>query len=987
MIRILKNLKLLLFLIAFLSVSTGYAQQKTITGKVTDESTGESLPGVSILIEGTTIGTVTNIDGDYSLNVSQGNTLVFSFIGYVSQQIIVGEQSSINIGLIMDVEQLDEVVVIGYGQVKKSDATGSVSAISSDDFNAGAITSPQELVSGKIAGVQITSGGGAPGEGATIRIRGGSSLSASNDPLFVIDGVPIDNDGISGMRNPLSTIHPNDIATFTVLKDASATAIYGSRASNGVIIITTKKGTKGHPMKITYNGNVSVSVKTNEVDIFDADGYRALIQDYYADKPTTTALLGTENTNWQDLIYREAISHDHNLSITGLIKEQPYRISLGYTNQQGILKTSGLERYTGTIGLNPTFFDGLLSINANFKGMYIHNNFANEGAIGSAVSFDPTQPVYDSNSPYGGYFTWTIPNGNPNTLATTNPLAQLEMQDDQSDIYRGIGNIQVDYKFHFLPELRVNINAGADYSTSDGFRFVPENASWAYDNVNGGGNDNTYTQDKKNELLDIYLNYVKDFDEIDSHIDVMAGYSWQHFWRAGTTYNSNVRGNLIYNDTDYETENYLVSFFGRLNYSYLNKYLLTVTVRHDGSSRFSPETRWGTFPSAALAWKVKEENFLKGNKTISDLKLRLGYGITGQQNISNNDYPYLPSYTYSEPNAQMQFGNKYVTTLRPEGYDANIKWEETTTYNIGIDYGFLNNRITGSIDAYLRQTDDLINFIPVPAGTNLTNYILTNVGDLENKGAEFTINAMAISKQDLSWEIGFNVSYNKNKITKLTAIDDPSYIGVETGGIAGGVGNNIQIHSVGYPASSFFVYKQIFDAEGMPIEGLYEDTSREGEITNDDRYRYKKAAPDVFMGFSSRLNYKNWDFSFAGRVNLGNYVYNNRWSGTAYSNLYNATGILSNISKSIEKAPFENVEYFSDFYVREASFGRLDNVSLGYTFKNAFNDNLNLRVYGTAQNVFVITNYEGLDPEVSNGIDNNIYPRPTTFMLGVSIDY
>jgi TonB-dependent starch-binding outer membrane protein SusC len=983
---ICKNLKMLLLIVAMLGFMPGYGQQKTVTGRVTDASTGEPLPGVSIVVVGTTTGTVTNIDGEYSLNVEQGQTLSFSFIGYVTQRIEVGSANTIPVALAVDTEQLEEVVVIGYGQVKKEDATGSVSAISTDDFNVGSITSPQELVSGKIAGVQITTGGGAPGEGAMIRIRGGSSLSASNDPLIVIDGVPVDNDGISGMRNPLSTIHPSDIETFTVLKDASATAIYGSRASNGVIIITTKKGLRGRPMKISYNGNVSVSMRTDEMDVFDADEFRDLINDRYAGKNAVT-LLGDANTDWQDQIYREAISTDHNISITGSVKEQPFRASVGYTNQQGILKYSGLDRYTGTIGLNPSFFDGLLTLNANFKGMYIHNNFSNQGAIGSAVSFDPTQPVYDESSPYGGFYTWTNADGTPNFLAVTNPVAQLEMQDAQSNVYRGIGNLQVDYKFHFLPELRANLNLGADYSTSDGYTFVPENAPWGYDAVNGGGTDNTYTQDKKNELLDFYLNYVKEIDAIESRIDAMAGYSWQHFWRAGTNYNANVRGTVIRSDTDYETESYLVSFFGRLNYSLMNKYLLTFTIRQDGSSRFSPDTRWGTFPSAAFAWKIKEENFLRSSNVVSDLKLRLGYGITGQQNISNNDYPYLPSYTYSEPTATYLFGNQYITTLRPEGYDANIKWEETTTYNAGLDYGFVNNRITGTLDVYLRKTDDLINFIPVPAGTNLTNYILTNVGDLENKGIEFSINAIAISRKDLSWEIGFNASYNKNEITRLTAIDDPNYIGVQTGGISGGVGNTIQIHSVGYPQSSFFVHKQVFDADGMPIEGLYEDTSRDGVITNDDRYRYKKAAPDVFMGFSSRLNYRNWDFSFSGRVNLGNYVYNNRWSGTAYSNLYHSTGALSNISTSIQKAPFENVKYFSDFFVREASFLRLDNISLGYTFKNAFNDKLNCRVFGTAQNVLVITDYEGLDPEVGNGIDNNIYPRPTVFMLGVSIDY
>ncbi|MFW5755308.1 MAG: SusC/RagA family TonB-linked outer membrane protein [Tangfeifania sp.] len=982
-----KNLKLFLFLVALLTFTNSYSQQKTLTGEVTDAATGEPLPGVTIVVQGTARGTITDVDGQYSVDVEPDQTLTFSFIGYTSQEIVVGAEDILNVQLRQSVESLEEVVVIGYGQVKKEDATGSVKAISTDDFNPGAITSPQELVSGKIAGVNITSGGGSPGEGATIRIRGGSSLSASNDPLIVIDGVPVDNDGISGMKNPLNTIHPSDIETFTVLKDASATAIYGSRASNGVIIITTKKGRQGAPLKINYNQHFSVGTFANKIYPLSTSEFTSLVQDRYANNPNALGLLGSSDTDWQEQIYRPALGHDHNLSLAGNIDNMPFRASVGYSNQEGLLKTDGMDRVTASVGVNPRFFDDHLRIDLNVKGMLINNDFGNRGAIGSAFTFDPTQPIYNG-SPYGGYFTWVQENGDPISIAPSNPVAQLELTNDQSTVQRSIGNAQFDYRFHFLSDLRANLNLGYDISSSEGSNFIPEYAPWAYDKLNGGGNDIAYSQDKKNSLLDFYLNYVRDLGMLDSRIDVMAGYSWQHFWRAGESLDQNVRGTVTYSDTDYETENYLISFFGRFNYIFKERYLATFTLRQDGSSRFSPDTRWGLFPAVALAWQIADEPFLAESETVSDLKLRVGYGVTGQQNITNNDYPYLPRYTFGENNAQVQFGNDYVTTIRPEGYDANIKWEETTTYNLGFDYGLLDNRITGSVDAYYRVTDDLINFIPVPAGTNLTNRILTNVGDLENRGLEFSINAIPISKRNVSWEIGFNASYNENEITRLTANDDPTYIGVETGGISGGVGNTIQIHSVGYPANSFFVYEQVYDEDGMPIEGLYVDRNGDGSVTNDDKYRYKKAAPDVFLGFSSKLNYHNWDFTFNGRANLNNYVYNNVWSTSAtFNNLYNSVGYLNNLSESVFDSEFENPEYFSDYYVQHASFIRLDNISLGYSFKSLYNDRLRFRVYGTVQNVFVISEYEGLDPEVSGGIDNNIYPRPRTFMLGVNIDY
>lgn len=983
---ILKKLKVLLLLAAMIISTTGYAQVKTISGKVTDSGNGEALPGVSVVVKGTTKGTATNFDGEFKLDVEANQTLIFSFIGYTPQEVVVGSGNVINVQLAQSIESLEEVMVIGYGTVKKNDATGSVQAITSEDFNPGAIVTPEALISGKIAGVQITNGGGSPGEGATIRIRGGSSLSASNDPLFVIDGVPVDNDGISGMKNPLSTINPNDIETFTVLKDASATAIYGSRASNGVVIITTKKGLKGNPLKVNYNQYFAVSSPINQIPVLDADKYRDLVTELYSDNTKAMAILGKANTNWQDEIYQTAIGIDHNLSLTGNLANQPFRASVGYTNQDGILKTDWMGRWTGTVGYNPSLFDDHFRININLKGMLIDNNFANRGAIGSAVGFAPSQPVFDSNN-FGGFFYWKQPNGDPITPTTYNPVAQLMMVDDQANVKRSLGNVQFDYRFHFLPDLRANLNLGYDYSASEGTSFTPENAPWSYDKLKGGGNKTAYSQDKKNTLLDFYLNYVKEIESFKSRVDVMAGYSWQHFWRAGETKSSNASGSYKYPDTDYKTESYLVSFFGRLNYSLMERYLLTFTIRDDGSSRFSPETRWGLFPSAAFAWKIIDEPFIANQKLFSDLKLRLGYGITGQQNISDNDYPYMPRYTHGLSDAQYQFGNTFYTTIRPEGYDANIKWEETTTYNIGLDYGFIDNRINGAVDIYQRNTNDLINFIPVPAGTNLTNYILTNVGNLENQGVEFSINAIPVSKKDLTWEIGFNATYQKTEITKLTANEDPNYIGVQVGGISGAVGNTIQIHSVGYSPNSFFVYEQVYDEAGKPIEGLFVDRNGDKVITNDDRYRYQKPTPDLYMGFSTKLNYKNWDFGFNGRISLGNYVYNNIWSGQSLANVYQSTGVLNNVHENALYTRFENPKYFSDYFVQHASFVKLDNLNIGYTLTNFYNSRMKIRLYGTAQNLFTLTEYEGLDPEIAGGIDNNSYPRPRTFMFGVNVDF
>lgn len=994
---------LLSFLSVLLSLSYLIAQTGEIKGTVVDNN-GDVLIGASVFVKGTTTGTITDIDGNYNLKgVTVGNqTIVSSFIGFANSEstvnVIDGKVLTINFTLTQDITSLDELVVIGYGTVKKEDVTGAVVAVTSDDFNVGAIATPDQLIAGKVSGVQITSGGGAPGSGQTIRIRGGASLNASNDPLIVVDGVPLDNDGVSGLANPLSTINPNDIESMTVLKDASATAIYGSRASNGVIIITTKKGKLGSGLKVNYSGNFSVYNVGKTVDVLGADEFSSAVNNYadefYSTNPTeVTSLLGTANTDWQKEIFETSYGTDHNIGVSGSYKFLPYRFSVGYFKQDGILKTGSMDRTSLNLALNPSFLDDHLNVNVNAKYSLINNQFANEGAIGAAVQMDPTKPVFADD---GSYWYWGHEGGVPTGNGTSNPVAQLMLTDDQSDVNRFTGNIQLDYKFHFLPELKANLNLGYDGSNSDGTRTVAENASWEYNPARGNGVYREYTQEKDNKLLDFYLQYSKDLDNIDSYFDVMGGYSYQNFYRddysverALTDGTNNGYPDTVsfpnYNPTEYV----LLSFFGRINYHFKDKYLLTATIRNDHSSRFSKDNRSGLFPSFAFAWNMKKESFLSDVNTLTQLKLRAGYGITGQQSITGGDYPYQANYYLSQPTASYLFGDTYYRAYRPGAYDENIKWEETSTANIGVDYGLFQERIHGSLEFYYKESKDLINNVPIPAGSNFSNYLTTNIGDLENKGIEFNIVGRPVSTPDLFWEIGFNCTYNQNEITKLTAYENPDYLGVYTGGISGGVGTTIQIHSVGQPANSFFVYEQVYDDGGNPIEGLYVDKNEDGLIDDGDRYHYKDPNSDFYFGLSSRLEYKEWSFSFSGRAQFNNYVYNNVSSNNGeLSRLYRPEGpYLSNMTSDGLDVMFATPQYLSDYYVQNASFFRMDVISLSYMFEGLFNDKANLSVSGTVNNAFVLTKYEGLDPEINNGIDNNIYPRPQVFMLGVSLQF
>jgi len=985
-------LRYLIIFFAMATASLTHAQEITVSGKVTDATDGSLLPGVTIVVKSTTTGTVTDADGKYSIKVKKDAVLVFSYVGYMSQEITVTDQKTVDVALAFSTQKLNEVVVIGYGTVKKQDATGAVTAIDSKDFNQGAISSPQQQIIGKIAGVQVTTTGGAPGGDAVIRIRGGSSINASNDPLVIIDGVAMDNAATSGARSTLGMLNPDDIETYTVLKDASATAIYGSRASNGVIIITTKKGVSGaKKISLEYTGNISLSTVPKMISVYNGDDFRALVLKRYPNNPAVDTLLGTANTNWQKEIYRSAVGTDHNLALTGAISTMPYRLSLGYTYQDGTLLKDNMDRTTIGLTLNPTFFKNYLKINVNAKYMNENNQFADQSAIGDAISFDPTKPVTAGGvyGLYNYYWAWLQPNTLPVTTATNNPVAKLNETQNTSIVNRFLGNIQFDYKLHFFPDMRVNLNLGMDYSKSKGEDYVPTYATWDYFN---GGIDNTYDQKKQNTLLDFYLNYVKDVKSIHSKFDAMAGYSWQHFYVDAHSYNNNVNHDSAkYSYYPVKQEIYLISFYGRLNYSLYNRYLLTATLRDDGSSRFSSSNRWGLFPSVALGWKINDEKFLRDSKVISQLKLRLGWGETGQQDISSNWYPYIPIYQLSDGHTQYQFGNSWYYTLRPNSYDPNIKWETTATSNVGIDIGFLKDRITASADYFYKNTTNMINYIPVPAGTNLSNYVWTNVGSMNNRGFEFTVDAKPIVTKDWVWDIGANATTYKNKVTKLNISDDPNYPGVMVGAISGGVGNTVQIDKVDYPVNSFYVYQQVYDKNGQPIEGLYVDRNHDGKITDADRYCYKSPNPTVTFGINTRLSYKKWTLAASGHADVGNYMYNNVEANQGvYANIYRGNGPwLGNLTTNVTNTGFYNNQYLSDYYVQNASFFKLDYLSLAYNFGNLVKNTLNLRLSFTVNNVFTITNYKGLDPEVNlgstSGIDNNMYPRSRVYTLGVNL--
>ncbi len=1003
-----RNTSLFLLFLFFHSLS--FAQNRTISGTITDSAGGPGLAGATILVKGSKLGTQTKADGSFEISVPASAThLIISSVGFKQLDFPLGSGQVNHIIVPLErlpVTSLSDVVVIGYGTVKQKDVTGSVATVSSKDFQKGAaITSPDELIAGKVAGVSVTSNGGQPGAAATVRIRGLSSLNGNNDPLYVIDGVPLQSlknpDGsstISGVTDPLSMINPNDVETMTVLKDASAAAIYGSRASGGVILITTKKGRSGKPV-FNFNTQLGSSIIGREEKVLSTEQLKAYVN--ANGTPSQIAEMGSASTDWQHEIYQSGLITNTNLSVAGALKNLPYYVSVGYMDQAGILKTDDLKRTSASLRLNPSLFDNYLKINFNFNYTHENTRFANQAAIGSAAAFAPTQPVYNPTKPsyFGGYFEWTTGNDStPNTNATKNPVALLNQYNSTSQANRVFGNVEFDYKLHFLPDLHVNLNLGLDTSAGWGSVHVPADAAQQWGTTTNHGLNYDYRGTNQNTVLEFKLNYIKDLANMSSNINVLAGYGYYN--NRGYTNNyphldsqgDTIAGTApLYPNTI--NENTLISYFGRLIYTYNNRYTLTASIRTDGSSRFAPADRWGVFPAVAVAWKMTEEDFMKNVSSVSMLKLRASYGVTGNQDGIGN-YGYIPSYYLSSNGSQYQFGPDFYYMSTPSSYVGNLVWEQTASTNIGIDYGFLKNRISGSIEYYYKNTTNLINSIFIPVGTNFTNKITSNIGNMKSSGFEFSISGVPIQNKDLNWTVSFNLTYEDIKITKLTnATNDPSFYGNATGNISGGTGNTIQMNTVGYSPNSFFVLQQVYDQKsGFPAEGMYVDRNRDGIISSPpsspDAYHYKSPFAPVYMGFSTAVNYHNWTLSTVLRANIDNYVYNNVASGLAVQrSILNPNNFISNTLTSFSNTNFINNQYFSDYYVENASFLKMDNLMLNYNFGTVMNNKVKLNVSASCQNVFTVTNYTGIDPEIYGGIDNNIYPKPRTYTLGVSLGF
>ncbi len=963
-----------------------FAQTGWIRGKVLDENNGP-LPGASVKIAGTTIGATTDINGDFVIpHLKPGPyVIVVNYIGYIAQTkpaIIAGEVVVVNFSLQVQNTNLDEVVVIGYGSQRKKDLTGSVVAISSKDFNEGPITSPEDLITGKVSGVLITSNGGEPGSGSTIRIRGGASLNASNDPLIIIDDVPVSNTPISGVADPLSMINPNDIESITILKDASSTAIYGSRASNGVVIVTTKKGDADGKLKTNYNSINSISDVTKQYPVLNASQFRSLVGEQ---DPEQLGLLGHTSTNWQSEIFQTAPATDNNISFTGGVKGLPYRLSIGYLDQDGTLRTDNLQRTSIDLNVGHDFFNKSLKAALNLKGTYSDSQFANQGAIGEAINYDPTKPVYSGSGKYGGYYEWLDASGNPLPTGPYNPVGLLYEQDSRGTAKRGIGSLNLNYMFPFIKGLQANATFGGDISDGQGHSLIPATAA---SNFFQHGFYAAYFNQNYTYNTDYYLKFQRELTSIRGHFDVQAGYSYQYFRfynKGEQTYEADEVTPLANPTNNYNGQYYIESPFGRLNFDVDNKYLLTATIRDDRSSRFGPANRNGYFPSAAFAWRLKEESFLKHFDLLSDLKLRVSYGLTGQQDIGSGSnifyFPYLEVYEPSDNGAGYQFGNTFTNTLRADPYNTNLKWETTATTDIGFDYGFLDGRVNGSIDYYYKKTHDLLVDTPVPDGTNLSNDVYENIGDLVTKGVDFNVSAITINAKNIKWTVAYNISYNARRITNISLTKDPNLI-VPTGYI-NSLGNSIQIYKAGYAPNAFYVYQQVYGQNGQPLEGVYVDRNGNG-TSNDDWYIYEQPNPAVFMGFSSNLTYKNWNFAFTLRSDLGNYVYNDIASGVALSGI-EGPNYLNNLPTSILKTNFQNAQLYSDYFIENGSFLRMDNISLGYNFGKT--DAGILKVSFNLQNVFIITKYTGLDPEVQGGIDNNLYARPRVYSLGLNTSF
>ena len=939
-----KQRSLLLVALLLMGCLQLFAQTRTIKGEVTDAQNGDSLIGATIMVEGEKGGTVTDFDGNFVLQVSSSaKKIKVSYIGYIDKILAISENMKVN--LESDSKALADVVVIGYGTARKSDLTGSVATVKAKDFNKGLVSSPEQLINGKVSGVQIMSNSGSASAGSTIRVRGGASLNASNDPLIVLDGVPLEQGGISGnSSNFLSMINPSDIESMTVLKDASSTAIYGSRASNGVIIITTKKGQQGG-LKVNFNTTNSMQTRAQMVDMLSHDNFVNVINQFGTDNQKS--LLGNANTDWNDEVYRTAFGTDNNLSLSGSIgKYLPFRVSAGYYNQSGLVRKDNVERWTGNVVLTPSFFQDHLKLTINAKGTLNNNSFNNGGAVWAAATFNPTIPVYSGNSNYGGYNEALDADGYPVNAGVRNPRGLVNLYDSKSKVSRFIGSMDVDYKVHFLPDLKLHATIGADYAKGDGTIYIPGYAAQSFNKDESlSGSDYKYgPQKNENRLLTLYANYAKYFENIKSNVDLTAGYDYQ-FWKSTTPlyYTKSAAGTTLSTVKASDYRHVMLSYYGRVNYSFDGKNLLTATVRRDASSRFSKDTRWGTFPSVALGWTLTEEPWLKDNKVVSNLKLRASYGVTGQQEGIGN-YNYLPVYTSSVTGAEALINGQYITTYRPEAYVSDLKWETTTSWNFGLDFGFLNGRIGGAIDFYTRKT------------------------------------------KDWEWNLSYNFTWQNMKVKNLSLTQGGSQTNVKVGPSIDAY--QFQVLSEGYEPYMFYVYHQLYDSKtGKPIEGAYADLNNDGEINESDLYRYHSPAPKYIMGLSTSLRYKQLTLGMSFRANIDNYVYNGMGMSTgAFETVSYNNSQLNNLNTSFLKTGFKTRQYLSDYYVENASFLKLDNLSLSYNV-GKINKWASLTVSAMVQNVFTITGYSGTDPEVPNGMDNSFYPRPRTYSVSLGLQF
>ena len=1013
-VKIKLPLRMLTLASGLLLTASSFAQSNAIKGQVKDAS-GEPVMGATITVNGKAVG-ITDMDGNFSVDAAPGTNLTITYLGMNPKTV----QASKNMVITMadDEKALNEVVVIGYGRAKKNDLTGSVTAIKPDEMSKGITSSASDMLVGKIAGVDVQTAGGQPGAGAQIRIRGGASLTASNDPLYVIDGLAIDNNNLKGASNILAMINPNDIESFTVLKDASATAIYGSRASNGVIIITTKKGRAGQRPTVTYNGDITVSTIQKKYEVLNASEFKQAATSLGFD----TSAMGTADTDWQDEIFRTAVSTKHSLSIQGGLKDMPYRIGLGFEDNNGILKNSWMKRFNTSINVAPSFLDKHLNFNFTAKYMFEKNRYVDDSsAINNALKMDPTQPVYGDGDKYkffGGYFQYAQDKStsisDPNWMylpagsVPQNPVAILNQNKHIAKAHDISSNLEVDYKIHGFEDLNLHAAIGAHYMDGKQNDNISKYSVITENNYFGWyGTNHAY---KYNIEGKAYAEYAHKFGVHD--IDIMAGAEQSHYHSTGYNFGSGIdeylRDNnpqMVDGEWNYvhspqymkntigKSHNSLVSYFGRLNYNLLDRYLLTATYRADGSSRFRNGKKWGYFPAAAFAWKINNEPFMKNVTWIDELKLRLGWGKTGQQDVGK-DFYYTPAYTVGNPYAQYPFGDTYYETMRPGAYNADLTWEKTTTYNAGLDFTALNGRFGVNVEGYYRKTTDLISVVDIAGGTNFSNRLLKNIGSLENYGVELAFDVKPIVTKDFMWDVTYNVGWNHNEVTELDA-GQHDYVWLDKTATRGMGSTKLMINKVGEPANSFYVWQQVYDENGKPIEGLYVDRNADGKIDEDDRYCYKSPAPDVIMGLTTKFIYKNWDFSAAFHASIGNYVYYDFLSDKANLSLIWEKGAFTNTTADAVNLGFWgktlNPTQQSDYFVRNASYLKCTNMTLGYSFpaliKAGSEKICSGRIYFTVQNPFIITKYKGIDPEIQGGIDNGRYPRPISFQLGLNLNF